>query len=77
MNVVGTYENAAGATEGLIDTETGGTWSAAAGPLPANARTVPSASIDSISCPSDGGCVAVGQYTDTSGVTDSVIASVS
>jgi hypothetical protein len=75
--VVGTYGSTAGTTEGLIDTETSGSWSAAAGPLPANAGTVPGASIDSISCPSDGGCVAVGQYTDSSGVTDGFIASVS
>jgi len=41
--------------------------------LPANASTDPNAFIDSVSCPSAGNCVAVGQYLDSSGADEGVL----
>jgi hypothetical protein len=54
--------------QGLLVGETSGTWATGTeAVLPANARADPGASLYSVSCPSAGGCAAVGQYTATSG----------
>jgi hypothetical protein len=67
---VGTYKNNAGDNnEGLIETLSGGVWSASEVQAPAGAA--PAASSDtwlkSVSCPEVGSCVALGYYETTGG----------
>jgi Cutinase len=62
---VGTYDDAAvSGDQGFILTRAGGPWSARQAPLPAGAKF---ASLYGVSCATVSFCVAVGQYTDTSG----------
>src|SRR5256885_822389 len=63
----GGYHRSWNLVQGLLLTETAGTWAtgAAAG-LPAGAGSDPSASLGSVSCASAGNCSAVGFYTDSS-----------
>ena len=42
-------------------------WTALEAQLPANAAADPLVALDTVACPSDGSCVATGNYTDTSG----------
>jgi hypothetical protein len=63
---VSSYTDASGNQQGLIETMTGGTWTATEAPVPANAAADPLAGLDGISCPSAGACVAVGGYFDSS-----------
>ena len=67
---VGSYTDTSGNQQGLIETLTGGIWTATTAPLgglsPA-AGTKPAESLVGLSCPGTGSCVAVGSYTDTSG----------
>lgn len=65
---VGEYEEPTGfgAMDGLLLTWSGGTWTAAEAPLPANAGTNTGFSLDGVSCPSTSDCVAVGSYVDSS-----------
>lgn len=72
--LVGMYD-VSGTTNGFIDTLAAGVWSASEAPLPTNASGTPNASLDSISCPTSGGCVAVGHFADTSGITHGLIES--
>ena len=69
---VGTYQDAAGYTYGLILTLDGGTWTAAEAPMPANvlATPVPGGgrpyeSLSSVDCPNAGACLAGGFYQDS------------
>jgi serine/threonine protein kinase len=66
---VGTYtERGGNANAALIDTLSGGTWTAAAAPLPADAGTERHfALLSGISCPATGNCVAAGYYTTGGG----------
>jgi hypothetical protein len=60
---VGVYEDSSGRGQGLLLTETSGTWAAGVEPsLPANAGTNPNAQVESVSCASAGNCTAVGGY---------------
>jgi hypothetical protein len=59
--------------KGLIDTLSNGTWTAVAPPLPSNAGAGSASDMESVSCPSDGWCVAVGTYQNASGRQDSFI----
>jgi hypothetical protein len=60
----GQYRDARGQNRVLIDTLSGGTWTAAAAPLPGNAAvTGQVAGLSVISCPAPGTCVAGGHYT--------------
>ena len=64
---VGTYSDSSGHTQGLLLTETAGTWAAGLeAMLPANAGSDPDVGL-SVSCPSAGACSAVGEYADSSG----------
>ena len=67
---VGTYLNGSNEQEGLLLTGTdgGGTWTftASAAGLPGGAAASPSVSLNSVSCPAAGACVAVGSYEDAS-----------
>jgi hypothetical protein len=70
---VGTYTDSAG-TEGLLLTESSGTWSAAKAPLPASAPSSGrSVTISSIFCDAVGNCAAVGTYKDTTGQTQGLL----
>jgi hypothetical protein len=74
---VGNYVASLGTTDydaGLIDVESGGTWSATQAPLPPGASASdPQAILFSVQCPAVGDCVAVGQYTDSSGASQALI----
>jgi IPT/TIG domain len=63
---VGTYRDASGFNHGLIETLSGGTWTATRAPEPAGSA-LQSAYLESVSCPSAGACVAVGFYIDSGG----------
>jgi Fibronectin type III domain len=74
---VGSYENTSGNQLGMVLKWSGGAWTAAQAPLPANAvtggSTVTIASVDGVSCPSASFCTAVGWYNDTSGNQDPLL----
>jgi hypothetical protein len=65
----GSYDNPAGGQQAMVEAETGGTWAAPQRiGLPAGAVTLAAdeyATITSVSCPSQGFCVAVGAYRGT------------
>jgi hypothetical protein len=62
----GWYKNTAGALDAVLLTDSGGSWTTAQAPLPADADTdvtAPSgAYVWGVSCPSVSQCVAIGQY---------------
>ena len=51
----------------MIDTLSGGTWTAARAPLPANAGSGQGGDLQAVTCLAAGSCTTVGSYTDTSG----------
>jgi hypothetical protein len=64
---VGWYTDGSGNQQGLLLTQSSGTWTAAAAKLPLGAATNPVVYMGSVSCTSKGKCTAVGEYSDTSG----------
>ncbi len=69
----GNYLDTSGRSEPLIETWSGGTWTATKAALPSNAASdagpnFPNDYTFSVSCASATSCVAVGQYTTTAGV---------
>jgi len=70
---VGSYINRDNATEGLVITESGGTWKAAtAVVLPGNASAYPSAMLSEVTCAATDNCTAIGTYTDVAGDVDAM-----
>src|SRR5207244_1817418 len=66
-SAVGSYHDSSGHRQGLLLTETAGTWSTGVeASLPANAGSSPGVILSSVSCASAGNCSAVGQYVDSS-----------
>ena len=66
--------DAGGHTQAMIATETGGIWGQGAQvALPAGAAASPGATLNAISCPTSGHCVAVGSYVNDSGQTAALI----
>ncbi len=67
---IGSYEDTGGTSDhlrGVLEVLNGGTWSATEAPLPSDASpTDPQVEMSGISCATQGSCVAVGQYKDTS-----------
>ena len=66
---VGNYDDASGHLQGLIETQSGGTWTAETAPtsnLTPAAGSNPSVYFYAVSCPAAGSCVAVGSYDDAS-----------
>ncbi len=64
---VGGYTDINAKAQGLIETLSGGSWSALTAPLGANpSSAAPNVNLYSVSCPSSSSCVAVGIYNDTS-----------
>jgi hypothetical protein len=73
---VGSYPDSSGNVQGLLLTETSGTWAAgveAALPADAAASNGHEAEISSVSCASVGSCSAVGSYLDSSGNTHGLL----
>ena len=73
---VGYYEDQSTVVHPLIDTLSGGTWTAA--DLPVTGLNPPAASntvLRLVSCPAPGSCAAAGVYTDTSGHRQGLLAS--
>jgi hypothetical protein len=67
---VGYYTDSSGNQQGLIETLSGGTWTASTvpiGTLSPTAGSDPEVNFNSLACPAVGSCVAVGYYTDSSG----------
>ncbi len=61
---VGNYV-ASTTTEGVIETLSGGSWTAAPAPLPLGATTTPAVTLDHVACGAVGSCVAYGTYEGT------------
>ena len=70
---VSDYVDSSGNEQALIETLSGGTWTATEAPLPADASSDPLAALGGVSCPSAGSCVAVGSYLDTAGAEEGLI----
>src|SRR5439155_244053 len=67
-SAVGNYRDSSGHTQGLLLTETAGTWATGVeASLPAGAGTDPNVFLASVSCGSAGNCSAVGNYHESSG----------
>jgi len=67
-SAVGGYKDSAGHLQGLLLTETAGTWAPGVKALPpADAATEPDVFFYSLSCTSAGNCSAVGDYKDSAG----------
>jgi hypothetical protein len=77
---VGIYTDTSGNVQSLVETLSGGTWTATTAPLtgltPAS-RTNASVNLVGVSCPAAGSCVAVGSYVDASGVTHGLVETLS
>ena len=66
-SAVGDYKHSSGHGQGLLLSESAGTWATGIEALlPANAGSDPAASLQSVSCASAGNCSAVGYYYDSS-----------
>lgn len=76
-SAVGSYQDNSspeGATQGLLLTETEGSWAPAVeAALPANASSSPLVGLRSVSCALAGNCTAVGSYTDVLGNTQGLL----
>src|SRR5207248_10901914 len=67
-SAVGYYNDSSGHRQGLLLTETAGTWATGVeATLPANAGSIPAVALGSVSCAAAGNCSAVGDYTDSAG----------
>jgi hypothetical protein len=77
-NIVGTYLNSSDSTDGAVISGSGKTWSVTSAPvsLPPNASpSTPAVVLREISCGSASLCAVIGQYTDSSGNTHSMLLS--
>jgi PASTA domain len=73
-SAVGSYETSTDDREGLLLTETAGTWGTGVEPaLPANAATAQQGVLTSVSCASPGNCSAVGSYGHDTSSSDGVL----
>jgi len=74
-SAVGAYNDNSGNTQGLLLTETGGSWkSGVEVSLPASAEALHQlAGLQSVSCVSDGNCTAVGTYRDNNADTQGLL----
>jgi hypothetical protein len=70
----GSYTVRNGAIEGMIDTLSGGTWTAARAPIPAGAAVAKQyVYFNSATCPASGDCIAVGGYKAQNGSAQGLI----
>ena len=63
---IGDYTDTNGFGQGMIDTLSGRTWTAAQAPVPANAYPDPNALLNSVACPAVGSCLITGSFADAS-----------
>src|SRR5207248_905451 len=71
---VGSYNDNSGFAQGVLLTETVGTWAGGVeAVLPANAGSNPDVGLASVSCASAGNCGAVGRYSDSAGNTQGLL----
>jgi hypothetical protein len=71
---VGSYSVRNGTIEGMIDTLSGGTWTAASAPIPAGAAVAKQyVYFNSATCPASGDCIAVGGYKAQNGSNQGLI----
>ena len=75
--LVGSYDDSSGDTHGLIETLSGGTWTASTAPLPGGAASNPNAGFTGMSCPAAGSCVAAGRYVNSTGNFEGLIETLS
>src|SRR5205814_5666419 len=61
-SAVGNYDDSSSHTQGLLLTETAGTWTGVEAILPAGTASNPTVPLASVSCASAGNCGAVGHY---------------
>jgi hypothetical protein len=76
----GYYTDPSGNQQGLFESLSSGTWTSTTVPmsgLSPTAGTDPGVYLDAMSCPATGSCVAVGNYTDSSGNQQGLIESLS
>jgi hypothetical protein len=66
------YADVSGVPKGLLLTDSGGSWTAAEAPLPANASNA-GGGLMGDSCASASQCAAVGSYSDASGAEDGLV----
>jgi len=74
---VGSYNDINGNEQGLIETLSGGSWTASEAPAPASTWSNPYIGLQSPVCATAGSCTAVGEYTDASGETEGLIETLS
>ena len=77
---VGSYQDGASSTSGLIETLSGGQWVSLTAPLGGvdpSAAPNPKVALPSLDCVSSNSCVAVGSYTDAENNTDGLIETLS
>lgn len=60
------YDNSVGGARGWLVTGAGGSWTAIQAPAPTGAGTDSPTDLYSVACPSAAGCVAVGEYVESS-----------
>lgn len=70
---VGFLTSAAGGLTPVIETLSGGHWDLAKPPLPGDALTTAPATLNDVSCPAAGTCVATGWYSNTSGLREGYV----
>ena len=71
---VGSYLDQSGSSQGLLVTETGGSWQPGIeAQLPNSPNAAPQVNLTGVSCASDGNCTAIGDYVDIHGWTEGVI----
>jgi hypothetical protein len=61
----GEYDDSNGDEQGLIETLSGGTWTATEAPLPTGAANQLGVEFSALACPSVGSCVVTGEYWDS------------
>jgi hypothetical protein len=64
---IGHYTDQNGDSQGLIETLSGGTWTAMRAPLPGDVAAKPVSYLWGITCPASGTCLAVGSYIGRNG----------
>jgi hypothetical protein len=74
---VGFYNDAGGHRQGLVLTETGGSWAATTAPLPPGANASPAVDLLSAACAAPGTCIATGEYVDSGGEGQGLLLSLS
>lgn len=72
---VGTYFDASGHQQGLLEYSTGSSWKAMRAPVPVDAAANPGVTLQALACPSAARCLAVGNYTDSSGHSEGLLES--